>query len=50
MKENLIELKRKLFVALLDLSNDELSDNEVDLMFNLSKDEQIQELLKKAIK
>lgn len=45
MKEELLEAKRKLYHLLLNKNSDELSDNEVEIMFQLSKDEQIQELL-----
>ena len=48
----LLDAKRKLYLLLLKKDINKLSNNEVDLMFLLSKDEQIQKLLndnKKAI-
>lgn len=41
----LLELKRKLYHALLKKESKDLTENEVNIMFYLSKDEQIQELL-----
>ena len=43
-QEQLFEAKRQLYFLLLQ--KDVLTDNEVELMFYLSKDEQIQELFK----
>lgn len=39
------EAKSKLYSLLINLDENEISDNEVDLMFLLSKDEQIQNKL-----
>ena len=44
------EAKRKLFNLLLEYPRDTLTDNEVDIMYLLSKDRDIQEILEKAIK
>lgn len=43
------EAKRKLLVELLKCQKDWLTDNEVDIMFYLSKDEDIQKMLDKNI-
>jgi hypothetical protein len=42
MKEEILEAKRRLYSLLLDLDDHEISDNELEIMFLLSKDEQIQ--------
>ena len=42
------EAKRKLFALLLECSDKTLFDNEVDIMYHLSIDRDIQEILKKA--
>ena len=42
------EAKRRLFALLLKCSNNSLFDNEVDIMYYLSIDRDIQEILKKA--
>jgi len=42
----LLEAKRKLLLILIQLG-EELTDNEVDIMYLLSKDEQIKKLFKK---
>lgn len=47
MKNEILEAKRRLYLLLLNklnLDNIGLTDNEVDIMFLLSKDEQIQSL------
>jgi len=44
MKEEILELKRKLYLLLIKLDENEITDNEVDIMLSLSKDEQIQSL------
>lgn len=52
MKEKLLmllEAKRKLYSLLLELPQDEITDNETDMLFSLSKDEQIQTFLKSKI-
>jgi succinate dehydrogenase flavin-adding protein (antitoxin of CptAB toxin-antitoxin module) len=41
------EAKRKLFVELLECRDIQLTDNEVDIMYSLSKDRDIQDILKK---
>ena len=46
----LMQAKAKLYSALLDMDNDYLCKNEVELMFCLSKDIDIQEILEKAMK
>lgn len=45
MKEEILEAKRKLYSLLL---KNGLTDNEIDIMYLLSKDEQIQELLNQS--
>ena len=42
MKEEILEAKRRLYLLLMKLNEDSITDNEVDIMFLLSKDEQIQ--------
>ncbi len=42
------EAKRKLFALLLECLDHTLFDNEVDIMYHLSIDRDIQEILKKA--
>lgn len=42
------EAKRKLFALLLECPDNTLFDNEVDIMYHLSIDRDIQEILKKA--
>ena len=44
MKEEILEAKRRLYLLLMKLNEDSITDNEVDIMFLLSKDEQIQSL------
>jgi len=45
MKEEILEAKRRLYLLLLNKPNKDITDNEVDIMFMLSQDEQIQSLL-----
>lgn len=45
----LLDLKRKLYLKLLSLSEDDITDKEVDIMFMLADDHQIQALLNKRI-
>lgn len=47
MDEKLLEAKRELYSLLLKKDVDTLTENEVDIMFHLAKDKQIQELFKK---
>jgi len=47
VKEEILEAKRKLYVLLMELDEAAITDNEAEIMFNLSKDEQIQSLLQK---
>ena len=47
--KEIIEAKRKLFYLLLDCQNDTLTDSEVEIMFLLSKDRDIREIINKAI-
>jgi hypothetical protein len=44
MEEEILEAKRRLYLLLMKLNEDSITDNEVDIMFLLSKDEQIQSL------
>jgi transcriptional regulator CtsR len=46
MKEELLKAKSKLYELLLQLDEDLLTDVELDIMYNLSNDEQIKTLLK----
>ncbi|HWY13089.1 MAG TPA: hypothetical protein VN026_17260 [Bacteroidia bacterium] len=52
MKDKILEAKKTLYRLLLDKDkeSDDLTDGEVDVLFALSKDEQIQELLTSKIK
>ncbi len=45
-----LQAKRQLYAVLLDIPHEELSDQEVDLMYMLAKDKQIQELLQQRLK
>jgi len=42
MKEDILQTKRNLYLLLMKLNNDTITDNEVDIMLLLSKDKQIQ--------
>jgi hypothetical protein len=42
MKEEILEAKRKLYLLLMELNEDAITDNEIEIMFLLSRDEQIQ--------
>lgn len=44
MKEEILEAKRKLYILLMELDEATITDNEAEIMFNLSKDKQIQSL------
>ena len=44
IKEEILEAKRRLYLLLMKLNEDTITDNEVDIMFLLSKDEQIHSL------
>lgn len=48
MDKKLLEAKRELYHLLLK-KGDDVTDNEIEIMFYLSKDKQIQELLNKKI-
>ena len=50
MKEEILEAKRRLYLLLMKLNEDSITDNEVDIMFLLSKDEQIQSLFETQTK
>jgi hypothetical protein len=50
MKEEILETKRRLYLLLMKLDEDTITDNEVEIMFLLSKDEQIQTLFENAKK
>jgi hypothetical protein len=45
MEQKILEARTKLYSLLLQLDDYELTDNEVDLLYSLSKDKQIKELL-----
>lgn len=44
-KSKLLTKKRELYQLLLSMNPDEMTDDDVDLMYMLSKDKQIQHLL-----
>ena len=46
MKEEILEAKRRLYLLLMKLNENTITDNEINIMFLLSKDEQIQSLFK----
>jgi hypothetical protein len=50
MKEEILETKRRLYLLLMKLDEDTITDNEVEILFLLSKDEQIQTLFENAKK
>jgi hypothetical protein len=50
MTEEILEAKRRLYLLLMKLDEVTITDNEVDIMFLLSKDEQIQSLFNIANK
>lgn len=50
MKEEILEAKRKLYLLLMRLDEDTITDNEVDIMFLLSKDKQIQLLFESSVR
>jgi hypothetical protein len=50
MKVEILEAKRRLYLLLMKLDEDTITDNEVEIMFLLSKDEQIQSLFDNAKK
>ena len=50
MEEEILEAKRRLYLLLMKLNEDSITDNEVDIMFLLSKDEQIQSLFETQTK
>jgi hypothetical protein len=50
MKVEILEAKRRLYLLLMKLDEDIITDNEVEIMFLLSKDEQIQSLFDNAKK
>lgn len=43
-KQEILDAKKHLYSLLLKLDNEEITDNELDIMMFLCKDEQIQEL------
>jgi hypothetical protein len=50
MKVEILEAKRRLYLLLMKLDEDTITENEVEIMFLLSKDEQIQSLFENAKK
>lgn len=50
MKEEILEAKRRLYLLLMKLDKDIITDNEIEIIFLLSKDEQIQSLFENAKK
>lgn len=50
MDEKIQLAKRQLYSLLLKKDDEELTENEVDILFSLSKDEQIQKFLDEKLK
>lgn len=50
MKDEILEAKRRLYLLLMKLNENTITDNEVEIMFLLSKDEQIQSLFEERTK
>lgn len=50
MKEEILEAKRRLYLLLLKLDEKTITDNEVELLFRLSTDRQIQSLFETETK
>lgn len=50
MREEILEAKRRLYSLLMKLNENTITDNEVDIMILLSKDEQIQSLFENTKK
>ena len=50
MKKEILEAKRRLYLLLMKLNEDVITDNETEIMFLLSKDEQIQSLFENTKK
>jgi len=50
MREEILEAKRRLCLLLMGLSEDTITDNELDIMLLLSKDEQLQSLFETRTK
>ena len=50
MKEEILEVKRRLYLLLLKLDEKTITDNEVELLFRLSTDRQIQSLFETETK
>lgn len=46
MSKKILEAKCRLYLLLMNLDEDTITDNEVDIMFSLSKDKDIQSLFK----
>jgi len=49
MKEKILKSKCKLYEPLLQIPVEELTDNEIEIMYILSKDNQIQKKLEKSV-
>lgn len=49
LSERLKDAKLRLYKALLDINNEDLSDNDVDIMFQLCLDSQVQSHFSDAI-
>ena len=50
MKKEILEAKRRLYLLLLKLDEKTITDNEVELLFRLSTDRQIQSLFETQTK
>jgi len=50
MKEEILEAKRRLYLLLIELDENTITDNELEIMFRLSTDKQIQSLFENAKK
>ena len=49
-KECILQAKKKLYLLLTQTSEENITENEVDIMFLLAKDKQIQEVFEKSKK
>lgn len=49
MGDEILELKKRLYLALLGLAPDEMTEAEIKIMYAISKDPDIQQLINKAL-
>lgn len=50
MKDKILQLKKELYSLLLDIDDDEITDNELDIITLLSKDKQVQDFINSQLK